>query len=121
MFNSQLFFDILLYFPSMKGKMLYYEISMVFVCVSVFQILNQLADLHGTLREPYAIRGDSNAILVNFELRYNNTASAKIFSVGNTERHLLKGRAIIDRNFSWLDSPSGSRLPHFSGFKITLN
>ena len=57
----------------------------VCVCVSVFQILNQLTDFHGNLSEPYAIRGDSNTVFVNFMVSVNNNStSAKTFEVGNT-------------------------------------
>jgi len=53
---------------------------MAFVCVSVFQILNQLTDLQGNLSEPYAIRNDSNTIFVNFMISVITTMRRRTLS-----------------------------------------
>jgi len=55
----------LLYFPSLKKK-LGYEIAILSVCAFPFLLLNQWADFHETLYEPYAIRDHTNFVVFNF-------------------------------------------------------
>jgi hypothetical protein len=98
-----------------------YEISMAFVWVSVFQILKQLTDFNGYFSEPYAIRGDSNTIFVNFIISVITTMRRrKLSKLEIQKRNLLQSLAVIYRIFLSLDCVPLPRPPHCWGFKITL-